>query len=69
VVDAAGRGRGNGNVVAHEHVDDVDPVGEEIGDLPAAEVEIRAPVVELLRIVVTPFQWTEEARPVEIGGL
>jgi len=56
-------------IVAHEHVDDVDPVREQVRDLPAAEIEVRAPVPVLLRIPVAPRQGTEVMRPVQIAGL
>ena len=44
VINAACGLRGSGDVAAHEHVDDIDPVREEIGDLASAEIEISAPV-------------------------
>ncbi len=50
-------------------MDDVDPVREQVGDLPAAEIEIGAEIPVLLRIVVAPLHRAQEARPVEVGGL
>ena len=55
LVNAADRGGRNRHFLAHEHVDHIDPVGEQIGHLAAAEIQIRAPVKILLRIVIAPF--------------
>src|SRR4029434_1214206 len=46
-------------------MNDVDPVGEEVGDLAAAEIEVGAPVVELLRVEVAVLGRAEEGFPVE----
>ena len=42
---------------------------EQVGHLPATEIEIGAKVVILLRIVVAPFHRPQEARPIEIRRL
>jgi hypothetical protein len=34
---------------------DVDPVGEEVGDLTAAEIQVGAPVVKLVRVEFAVF--------------
>src|ERR1019366_1071951 len=68
VVNATGSLGGNGDVLAHEHVDDVEPVSEEVGDLAAAEIEGGAPVPILLGVPVAPFERAEEVGPSEVGG-
>ncbi len=55
------------NFLAHEHVYYVNPVCKQIGDLPAAEIEIGAPVVILLRIVIPPFDRTQKLRPIQVA--
>src|ERR1051326_1587902 len=48
---------------------DVNPVGEEIGDLAAAEIEIGPPVVELVRVEGAVFGRAEPLLPIQAGGL
>src|ERR1700722_3157056 len=69
VVNTAGGHGGERRVLAHKHVGDVYPVGTEIGELAAAEIEEGAEVEILGRIPVAVFHGTEEARPVQVGGL
>jgi hypothetical protein len=68
-VDPSGGGSGLRNLLARKHVNHINPMGEQIGYLPATEVEICPPVVVLLRIPVAPLYGTEEARPVKARGL
>src|ERR1700704_107202 len=45
----------------------INPVGEQIGHLPAAEIEIRAEVVVLLRVPIAPLHRPEKSSPIQIG--
>ena len=42
-------------------------MGEQVCHLPAAEIQIGAPVEILLRIVIAPLERSQEMRPIEIG--
>ena len=69
IVDAAQGRRRNRIVLPHEHVNHVDPVGEQVGHLPAAEIQVGAPIPVLLRVPVAPLQGAQEVRPIQVGGL
>ena len=73
VIDAAGGYRRDRRIVGHcagvhEHVHDIEPVGAEIGEFAAAEIEECAEIQVLRRIPIAVFQRAEEAHPIEIVG-
>ncbi len=69
VIDATRRHRRARNLFPHEHVNHVDPVREQVGHLAAAEIEVGAEIVVLLRIVVAPLDRAQVSRPVQIRRL
>src|SRR5262245_8278909 len=65
MVHASGGYSGLGKVFIHEPLHHVDPVSEQICDLPSTEIEIGSPIPELLNVPIPPGARAEKLFPVE----
>ena len=66
VVVVPGRHRRERRLDVHVPVDDVDPVGHQVGELAAAEIPEVAPLVEALRAERLIGRGAEPALPIEL---
>src|SRR5262245_39514198 len=65
LIDATRSHRCLGQILIHEPLHHVDPVGKQVGDLSATKIEVGPPIPELLHIPVAPGTRTKKLLPIQ----
>src|SRR5207244_2994081 len=69
MIDATRRHSRLWQIFIHEPLDDIDPMGEQICNLAATEIQVGPPIPELLNVPIAPGTGAEEFLPVQSGRL